>query len=183
MLAGVSIVIITLVLATSHTEAGFCSSPSLTQTEKAREAFLGFHNDFRRSVALGLLKFAKTPNKKNTLGPAKNMYEVNWDCDLEKKAQDEISSCALPLESNLTENTLRLRYIKSDEEEVLRDVMWAWMSAPLRYGVGIAPNLFHYRIEALGNIANWKNRKIGCSYKSCGFDQQEMLIACVYDAK
>ncbi|PIO61204.1 hypothetical protein TELCIR_17280 [Teladorsagia circumcincta] len=112
------------------------------------------------------------------------MYKVNWDCDLEQKAQDEISSCALPLESNLTENTLRLRYIKSDEDEVLRDVMWAWMSAPLRYGVGIAPNLFHYRIETLANVnSELEDRKIGCSYKSCGPDQQEMLIACVYGAK
>ncbi|PIO67563.1 hypothetical protein TELCIR_10677 [Teladorsagia circumcincta] len=107
----------------------------------------------------------------------------SWDCDLEKKAQEEISSCILSRHSNLSLNTLRLRYIKREENAVLRDVMWAWMSAPLRHGVVTAPNRFHYGIEPLANVANWRTRKIGCSYKACGADSQTMLIACVYDAE
>ncbi|PIO57441.1 hypothetical protein TELCIR_21150 [Teladorsagia circumcincta] len=110
MLAIVTIAVIHLALVSTgpSTKPGFCSSTSLNQTDKARKVFHRFHNDFRRMIALGFLRFARTSNdKKRNLGPAKNMYEVSWDCDLEKKAQEEISSCILPRDSNLTENTLR----------------------------------------------------------------------------
>ncbi|VDK57734.1 unnamed protein product [Cylicostephanus goldi] len=57
-------------------------------TDAARLLFLNAHNEARLSVAKGL-----EPNKCGFLGPAKNMYKLEWDCDLEKQAQNAIALC------------------------------------------------------------------------------------------
>ncbi|KIH65027.1 SCP-like protein [Ancylostoma duodenale] len=63
-------------------------------TDQLRDLYLNFHNDARRRVAQG-----KEPNKVGTLNPAKNMYKLSWNCDMEKKAQDHIRSCSSSLGS------------------------------------------------------------------------------------
>ncbi|EYB92936.1 hypothetical protein Y032_0188g1147 [Ancylostoma ceylanicum] len=62
--------------------------PGSKITAKARELFLALHNDKRRSIALG-----KAPNNVGFLGPAKNMYKMEWKCEYEKFAQTTVDSC------------------------------------------------------------------------------------------
>ncbi|EYC45434.1 hypothetical protein Y032_0428g1293 [Ancylostoma ceylanicum] len=47
-----------------------------------RDQILRFHNDLRARLARGEVDGAN-----GKLKPAKNMYELEWDCDLEYKAQ------------------------------------------------------------------------------------------------
>ncbi|EPB66961.1 SCP-like protein [Ancylostoma ceylanicum] len=62
--------------------------PGSKITEKARNLFLALHNEKRRSIALG-----KAPNNVGFLGPAKNMYKMEWKCEYEKFAQTTVDSC------------------------------------------------------------------------------------------
>ncbi|KIH43629.1 SCP-like protein, partial [Ancylostoma duodenale] len=62
--------------------------PGSNITAKARELFLALHNEKRRSIALG-----KAPNNVGFLGPAKNMYKMEWKCEYEKWAQSTVDSC------------------------------------------------------------------------------------------
>ncbi|KIH53058.1 hypothetical protein ANCDUO_16826 [Ancylostoma duodenale] len=53
-----------------------------------REKILDYHNKARVQLANG-----QERNKTGRLPSAKNMYELLWDCELEKKAQVAIANC------------------------------------------------------------------------------------------
>ncbi|KAK6038996.1 hypothetical protein COOONC_23499, partial [Cooperia oncophora] len=72
----------------------YCPSSNLEQTDSARKVFLEYHNAVRREVSLGNRMYFLTGRYRRAyLGPAENMYQLTWNCSLEQKAQDQISSC------------------------------------------------------------------------------------------
>ncbi|PIO56095.1 SCP-like protein [Teladorsagia circumcincta] len=174
-----------LLAVSSHAEAGFCCPKTLGQTDNARQIFLDFHNDIRRNIALGksLVNFTTNPV---VLGPAQNMYKLDWDCDLEQKAAQQIAPCTvpLPIDPSLAQNIARwLYYGDSAKEEVLRQTPWSWVTPSLRFMNGTALDRFAVQwAEPLANIANWKNRKVGCAYKICPA-QNNMVVSCVYGSQ
>ncbi|KIH47880.1 hypothetical protein ANCDUO_22055 [Ancylostoma duodenale] len=84
-------------------------------TDALRQMFLSYHNDARLRVAKGI-----EPNNVGNLNPAKNMYkltkeagdtspQLEWDCAMEKQAQDAIAACPSSLGSwqNMAQNLMR----------------------------------------------------------------------------
>ncbi|KIH52234.1 SCP-like protein [Ancylostoma duodenale] len=68
----------------------YCASYTLSNAQ--RELLLEGHNEVRRNIAFG-----RQENKDGLppLGPAKNMYALDWDCELEKKAEESLAKCTL----------------------------------------------------------------------------------------
>ncbi|WKY09909.1 hypothetical protein Q1695_002341 [Nippostrongylus brasiliensis] len=63
---------------------------NLGQGDDTRAEFLKRHNNIRQNIAVGMLPvnlFAYF------LGPAKNMYKLEWSCDLERIAKATIDKC------------------------------------------------------------------------------------------
>ncbi|KIH46577.1 SCP-like protein [Ancylostoma duodenale] len=60
-----------------------------TFTEAERKAILDAHNDLREKIAAG-----NQPNFQGKLPPAKNMYQLQYDCKMEEKLQKEIDGCS-----------------------------------------------------------------------------------------
>ncbi|KAK6028077.1 SCP-like protein [Ostertagia ostertagi] len=92
---------------------------SLSQSDSARQIFLDFHNDVRRNIALGkgLLNWTVEADAV-ILGPAQNMYKVDWDCELEQKAAKQLAcTVPLPVDPNLASNIAQWLYYKNSEEE------------------------------------------------------------------
>ncbi|KAK6027670.1 SCP-like protein, partial [Ostertagia ostertagi] len=147
-------------------------SKDLSQTDKTRKIFLDFHNDVRRNISTGIQP--NRPVYSRFLGPAKNMYKLKWDCDLEKKAQYQVSSCIFKVAPgscrlSMSQNSISVNYVNGKEEGGLRirsekldeprDDVWSTTQS---------------------QIANHKNMKLGCAYKVCG---SEMLVSCIYGTK
>ncbi|KAK6024142.1 SCP-like protein [Ostertagia ostertagi] len=174
--------LVCLVLVSLYVKADYGCSEDLTQTDKTRKIFLDFHNDVRRNISTGIQP--NRPVYSRFLGPAKNMYKLKWDCDLEKKAQYQVSSCTFKVPPgmcrlSMSQNSISVNYVNGKEEEALRFAQKNWMNPVTTYGV--PPNRkFFYRLETFANIANHKNMKLGCAYKVCG---SEMLVACIYGTK
>ncbi|PIO61537.1 SCP-like protein, partial [Teladorsagia circumcincta] len=110
----------------------------------------------------------------------------DWDCDLEQKAAQQIAQCTvpLPIDPSLAQNIARwLYYANSEEDKVLRQVPWSWVTPSLRFMKGTALDRFANQwAEPLANIANWKNRKVGCAYKICPA-LKNMVVSCVYGSQ
>ncbi|PIO65151.1 SCP-like protein [Teladorsagia circumcincta] len=111
---------------------------------------------------------------------------MDWDCDLEQKAAQQIAQCTvpLPIDPSLAQNIARwLYYANSEEDKVLRQVPWSWVTPSLRFMKGTALDRFANQwAEPLANIANWKNRKVGCAYKICPA-LKNMVVSCVYGSQ
>ncbi|KAK6030910.1 SCP-like protein [Ostertagia ostertagi] len=108
---------------------------------------------------------------------------LDWDCNLEEVAAQQIAPCndPLPINTSLAQNIARWLYFKDSEEEtVLQQVSWYWVSASLGFMKGTKLDQFANQwAEPLANIANYRNRKVGCAYKICPA-QQNMVVSCVY---
>ncbi|PIO66905.1 SCP-like protein [Teladorsagia circumcincta] len=172
-------------LVAPRAEAGFCCPESLNQTDQTRKIFLDFHNDVRRNIALGqnLFNFTST-GRRVVLGPAQNMYRVEWDCNLEQLAAQQIAPCKFPVPVNtsIATNIARWLYFSTDEEaKVLKQIPYAWLISALQYMNGTNRYDSHWA-QSLVNIAYWKNQKIGCAYKVCP-EQKNMVASCVYGSR
>ncbi|EPB73144.1 SCP-like protein [Ancylostoma ceylanicum] len=64
-----------------------------------RSMILEYHDSTRRSIAAGIL-----PNKTGLLGPAKDMFKLEWDCDLENKAERIAEKCPKDVPGNSAQN-------------------------------------------------------------------------------
>ncbi|EPB73218.1 hypothetical protein ANCCEY_07679 [Ancylostoma ceylanicum] len=59
--------------------------------DKDREEILRIHNEYRANLTKGATVIDPNSKKKQDLPAAKNMYELEWDCDLEAKAEDAMN--------------------------------------------------------------------------------------------
>ncbi|PIO53902.1 hypothetical protein TELCIR_24747 [Teladorsagia circumcincta] len=98
--------------------------------------------------------FLLEPNRKvysEFLGPAKNMYKLNWDCDLEKKAQYQVSSCAFRVAPgscllSMSQNSVSVNYTSGKEEESMGVALRSWLDPTITYGV-TPHHKFFYRLD------------------------------------
>ncbi|EYB92937.1 hypothetical protein Y032_0188g1147 [Ancylostoma ceylanicum] len=148
--------------------------PGSKITAKARELFLALHNDKRRSIALG-----KAPNNVGFLGPAKNMYKMEWKCEYEKFAQTTVDSCnangALGPASNGISFAGNGNEYRSHPYQYINETFQIWANGPQLYGTtNVYENWNNYYF---GNIAMSKTTKLGCAYNVCG---NTFYVNCVY---
>ncbi|RCN37974.1 SCP-like protein [Ancylostoma caninum] len=152
-------------------------------SDEMRKKILDFHNNARVKLANG-----KEQNKTGRLPPAKNMYKLLWDCELEKKAQVAIANCPENLSdlqgygTNFGKMYYCPRYPKPSEELVMNELN-KWWGEARKYGMTDSQNRYikddmQGSMESWANMANGKNTKIGCSYNKI---RSATVLLCAYD--
>ncbi|KAL6725221.1 hypothetical protein Aduo_007288 [Ancylostoma duodenale] len=126
-----------------------------------RKVVLNFHNERRRKVASG-----EERDKAGTIGPAKNMNELAWDCDLEDQATEAAKECK-PYGGGTygaNEKTFKANpcNITTETGKVLRE--W-WNEV---HDVELVDrNKYSDDVKHFGLMAFHENTVIGCSYSKC----------------
>ncbi|EPB70139.1 SCP-like protein [Ancylostoma ceylanicum] len=148
-----------------------------------RKKILDYHNQARIRLAKG-----EERNKTGRLPSAKNMYQLSWCCELEKKAEAAIAVCPENL-SDLTGYGTNFgtryhcpRYPRSSEQLVM-DELGNWWGEVRKYGMTDAKNRYikedmRFSMDNWANMANGKNTKIGCSYTKI---KGKTVFLCAYD--
>ncbi|EPB79276.1 SCP-like protein [Ancylostoma ceylanicum] len=151
-----------------------CENPK--NKDNLRHAFLDFHNNARRRVAQGIERI-----KQKRLGPAKNMYELAWNCEMELKAQDQIKNCDGSVEGfgSWSANSIRYNIGVADRNRpkpLIEKALRSWWE-----GGSVLGKDNKYTDESLyyfGNMVHAATTQIGCAYAICG---DIMQIFCLYD--
>ncbi|CAJ0609177.1 unnamed protein product [Cylicocyclus nassatus] len=147
-------------------------------TDAARLLFLNAHNDARLSVAQGL-----EPNKCGFLGPAKNMYKLEWDCDLEKQAQNAILLCpsTMGIFASYSQNLMKFTGTFSDPLTAVAAAVNKWWSAVRQYGNTDPDNKYvDTNLYSFANMVHGKTTAIGCAYKVCSATNS-LTVTCLYN--
>ncbi|RCN52101.1 SCP-like protein [Ancylostoma caninum] len=161
------------------------SCPSdLTMSDGQRSIFLDGHNDLRRKVAFG-----RYENREGypAIGPAKNMYALSWDCELERKAQQSVASCSLEQGPGGEDgrNMMALSGSPSLSDDLYAQIaVLNWVSPVKFFGKNDPTNGYEERFCPFANVSGWRamanadTTKVGCSIKRCGRD---FFATCFYD--
>ncbi|KIH52945.1 SCP-like protein, partial [Ancylostoma duodenale] len=130
--------------------------PGSKITAKARELFLALHNEKRRNIALG-----KAPNNVGFLGPAKNMYKMDWKCEYEKWAQSTVDSCNSNDDLGPASNGISFAGNGNDYRknpyQYINETFLMWANGPQLYGT---TNVYE----------NWNNYYFGNDWK-CEYEK------------
>ncbi|ETN82914.1 SCP-like protein [Necator americanus] len=138
-----------------------------------RAIFLEAHNELRRRVALG-----KEENKFGYLGPARNMYQLNWDCTLEDDAANSIADCRLDSTVDSARNNIALSGGYLPDELLITLGMYQWENAVKFFGKSEPTNVNDGTLCTFANMVHANTTSVGCAYKSCN---SNFLITCLYD--
>ncbi|KAL6722491.1 hypothetical protein Aduo_017611 [Ancylostoma duodenale] len=153
-----------------------CSNAGIS--DAARLIFLNTHNEARLSVAQGL-----EPNKCGLLGPAKNMYKMQWDCALEQQAQDYIANCpsALGSFSGYSQNIIRYTGTFANPLTGVASALTKWWSTVRQFGSNDPDNKYvDTNLYSFANMVHGKMTGIGCAYKVCAATNQ-LTVTCLYN--
>ncbi|KIH58720.1 SCP-like protein [Ancylostoma duodenale] len=127
-----------------------------------RRKILDFHNKVRTRLVEG---------QEKDLPKAKRMRNLTWDCNLEKKAESEFTTDCL-IDPKKVKNRGFNQYVQDSYDD----------DAKITYGKDLKPALnwwwdrrseilkrsnvlTHEGLLPFANMANEKNKKIGCTYK------------------
>ncbi|CAJ0592111.1 unnamed protein product [Cylicocyclus nassatus] len=160
-------------------QAYSCSNTGLT--DAIRDQILNYHNAARLRVTKGI-----EPNNVGLLNPAKNMYRLEWDCNMEQQAQAAIASCPgnLGTWSNMAQNLVKYTSTGSFSNPTtqINSALNTWWGAARQYGVTDSKNRYrnsnHY---SFANMVFPETTKIGCAYRICPGATNTMTITCLYN--
>ncbi|KHJ92248.1 SCP-like protein [Oesophagostomum dentatum] len=153
-----------------------CSNTEISDT--ARLLFLNAHNEARLNVAKGL-----EPNKCGLLSPAKNMYKLQWDCNLEQQAQDYIANCpnSMGSFSGLSQNIMTYTGASLEPLSTAATVLTKWWNPIRQYGSTAPENKYvNSNLYSFANMVHGKMTGIGCAYKKCT-DTNKLTVTCLYN--
>ncbi|KAK6755412.1 hypothetical protein RB195_014027 [Necator americanus] len=154
----------------------------MTFTEQERQALVAAHNDLRKEIADGTLEgyHGKLPS-------AKNMYQLIYGCQMEKKLQAELDKCtgratlAYRYGQNILTSSSQTLY-RLGKEDLIKAVTEMWASPIKHYGLKNVTNYDDDRLYTFANMAYAKTLRFGCAYKQCDMlNPQEVHISCIYD--
>ncbi|EYC38515.1 hypothetical protein Y032_0713g1756, partial [Ancylostoma ceylanicum] len=168
-------VLLELVLLGAEVYAGSRCPDSSFMDDFTRSMILEYHDSTRRSIAAGIL-----PNKTGLLGPAKDMFKLEWDCDLENKAERIAEKCPKDVPGNSAQNIGTFPGAGSDLNWINAvSAIVPWVFHVQWYGVTNSQNkLTDTRLSNFANMVHSKSTKVGCGYKQCG---ELFTLICVYD--
>ncbi|CAJ0592091.1 unnamed protein product [Cylicocyclus nassatus] len=156
-----------------------CSNTGMT--DAIRDQILNYHNAARLRVAKGI-----EPNNVGNLNPAKNMYKLEWDCNMEQQAQAAISSCPgnLASWSNMAQNLVKYTSTGSfpNPATLINSTMNNWWDAAKKYGVTDPQNRYtSSKLYSFSNMVFPETTKIGCAYKVCTGSTNALTFTCLYN--
>ncbi|KHJ85241.1 SCP-like protein [Oesophagostomum dentatum] len=153
-----------------------CSNNGITDAD--RKLFLDYHNEARLRVAKGI-----EPNKVGYMNPAKNMYKLQWDCEMEQQAQDSIADCMEGYSSwDMGQNILMWESDSqiTDPSAFINATLDNWWSSGKQYGVTDSENRYTSGyLYSFANMVYSEATKLGCAYKGCG---NWLIMMCLYNA-
>ncbi|EYB83828.1 hypothetical protein Y032_0328g2633 [Ancylostoma ceylanicum] len=160
----------------SPVKASFgCSNSGITDSD--RQAFLDFHNNARRRVAQGV-----EDNKSGKLNPAKNMYKLDWDCEMEQKLQDAIQSCPGGFAGiqGVAQNIISWSGSGGfpNPSEKINSTLASWWGGAKNNGVASDNKYTGGGLYAFSNMVFSETTKLGCAYKVCG---TKLTLSCIYN--
>ncbi|EYC27293.1 hypothetical protein Y032_0009g633 [Ancylostoma ceylanicum] len=141
-----------------------------------RDVFVGYHLVLRRRIAKG----GQQPNNQGFLGPAKNMYDLKWDCDFEKQAHEAIDQCNTSPRANVSQNIASFAG-RTGPNSNWTNAVWGmigWLSPASKYGINIQNQVTSSKQLNFGNMAYSKSTKFGCGFKTCG---DQFIVTCLYN--
>ncbi|KIH54379.1 SCP-like protein [Ancylostoma duodenale] len=154
-------------------------------SDKDREEVLRLHNEYRANLTKGATVTKEKSNQKITLPSAKNMYELEWDCDLEAKAEDAMNMTCKYAARRKYKNyghtrgkwEVCVKFNKPVEEYGVKGVLEYWWTEGFLFDT--AERRFDdFGAENFVNMASARNTKIGCAVKKHG---QRADVYCLYD--
>ncbi|EYC08347.1 hypothetical protein Y032_0066g3712 [Ancylostoma ceylanicum] len=154
-------------------------------SEKDREEVLRLHNEYRANLTKGATVVHSMTGKKQALPAAKNMYELEWDCDLEAKAEDAMNmTCKYAARRRYrTYGHTRgkwqvcIKFNKPVEEYGVQGVLQQWFEEGLGFDT-LERRFEDFSVENFVNMASGRNTKIGCAVTKRG---QRADVYCLYD--
>ncbi|VDL80603.1 unnamed protein product [Nippostrongylus brasiliensis] len=148
-----------------------------------RDLLLQYHNDARRAVAQGIVNTSL-----GMIGPAQNMYEMQYDCNLDTAA-DTANTKTCVGEVNGAMNGDNVQYwstasiYKLDAEKWIQQSVADWFLPAVYYGYDGGSAYTDPRLEFFSNLVNYKNLKFGCAVTDCPKAapiEDRKLLRCLY---
>ncbi|RCN33851.1 SCP-like protein [Ancylostoma caninum] len=168
------VVSVAIAVCSGYADEGFGCPTNLNLTDEVRKTFLDTHNDLRRNVAHG-----KQENLIGFLAPAKNMYALKWDCDLEEQAQNSLSKCTLTEDVKAGRNNIAMTLVSTFPDDIYVSLaMNNWISPVKFFGKPKPTNAYDGSFCQFANMVHANTTKMGCAYKRCG---EQFLVTCLYD--
>ncbi|EPB67887.1 SCP-like protein, partial [Ancylostoma ceylanicum] len=143
-------------------------------SEKDREEVLRLHNEYRANLTKGATVVHSMTGKKQALPAAKNMYELEWDCDLEAKAEDAMN---MTCKYAARRRQVCIKFNKPVEEYGVQGVLQQWWEEGLGFDT-LERRFEDFSVENFVNMASGRNTKIGCAVTKRG---QRADVYCLYD--
>ncbi|WKY09842.1 hypothetical protein Q1695_002306 [Nippostrongylus brasiliensis] len=164
-----------LIPLTAAGQSNFNCPSDLGQGDDTRAEFLKRHNNIRQNVALGTLVVNYFSY---FLGPAKNIYKLEWSCELERIAKATINQCQFKnVSTKYVYSTNKFYHYGFENARAIEEGVYQWVE-PIHmndFGSGFQ---CHDKIREFCNMAYPTNTRLGCAYERCGSD---LLISCVYE--
>ncbi|EYC12699.1 hypothetical protein Y032_0046g1371 [Ancylostoma ceylanicum] len=150
-----------------------------------RLALFNGHNELRKDIAEG-----KQPNQQGKLPPAKNMYRLIYDCDMEVELMKEMDQCTgrATLTETYGQNFLVLPAAimpalgggNDPKSNRLKVAMGVWKGPQTYYGLNNISDYDDNRLYTFANMAHAKTLRFGCGYKECN-NNADVHISCIYN--
>ncbi|VDL77154.1 unnamed protein product [Nippostrongylus brasiliensis] len=162
-----------------------CPNAAATNTLKDtdRDLLLQYHNDARRAVAQGIVNTSL-----GMIGPAQNMYEMQYDCNLDTAADTANTKTCVGV-VNGAMNGDNVQYwstasiYKLDAEKWIQQSVADWFLPAVYYGYDGGSAYTDPRLEFFSNLVNYKNLKFGCAVTDCPKAapiEDRKLLRCLY---
>ncbi|KHN86533.1 Ancylostoma secreted protein [Toxocara canis] len=159
-----------LLLATTSIASGIecpnVANPVFDATSRA--AVLAKHNEYRAMLTHGTAQYKGGHNLKS----GKNIYELVWDCDLEKHAQNWSNNC-------------EFKHSHTPEQGGVQAVE-SWWSELQKYDASVNPNM-DFNDGVFSVAGHWSQlawgatTKVGCGLANCGSGGSAFIkVTCNY---
>ncbi|WKX92489.1 hypothetical protein Q1695_010485 [Nippostrongylus brasiliensis] len=175
----IALFVVFVALRAANVAATTCPGTSLTDAE--RDFILQLHNDARRTVAQGTVKTSL-----GTVGPAQNMYQLTYDCNLETAAETAAgANCNAAVDGTTNGDNVQLftaaNSIATTKNDQIQQAVADWFLPAIYYGYATYSEYSDERQEFFANLVNYKNLAVGCTYQTCA-NPDRRLIRCKYNS-
>ncbi|EPB70748.1 SCP-like protein [Ancylostoma ceylanicum] len=158
--------------------------PSQEMTDEYRNLFVRQHNTIRRQIAEG----TANGHDGSKIGPAKNMYRLKYNCDLETQALDAtrlacVDSIQHPAKYGQNIYTYVTKEIYDlDKKLLITNAVKQWYLPVVHYGLREPNNVYaDPRLFTFANLAYDKQVAVGCAYKECPNPSTRGIATCFYN--
>ncbi|EYC12737.1 hypothetical protein Y032_0046g1397 [Ancylostoma ceylanicum] len=150
-----------------------CQGQDAIFNNDERGTLLEKHNELRKEIAEG---------KYGTLPPAKNMYELQYNCKMEKLVDDALAECSgrASLSEQYGQNFFMIdTQLINNKANQIKAALAYWAAPLTFYGLNNVSNYDDNRLYTFANMAHAKTLQFGCGHQdNC---DGNVHISCIYN--